>query len=65
MSVNQPLVIHGWSIFAHPIFLNQFGLAGGRVGRERYHSLPPSEPDVQLSLHPAQAMYGKQAFFID
>lgn len=24
MSVNQPLVIHGWSIFAHPLFLNQF-----------------------------------------
>lgn len=24
MSVEQPLVINGWSIFAHPIFLNQF-----------------------------------------
>ncbi len=24
MSVNQPLVIDGWNIFAHPLFLNQF-----------------------------------------
>lgn len=24
MSVNQPLVINGWNIFAHPLFLNQF-----------------------------------------
>lgn len=24
MSVEQPLVINGWSIFAHPLFLNQF-----------------------------------------
>lgn len=24
MSVNQPLVINGWDIFAHPLFLNQF-----------------------------------------
>lgn len=24
MSVNQPLVIKGWNIFAHPLFLNQF-----------------------------------------
>lgn len=24
MSVEQPLVINGWRIFAHPIFLNQF-----------------------------------------
>lgn len=24
MSVNQPLVIHGWTIFAHPLFLDQF-----------------------------------------
>lgn len=24
MSVIQPLVIHGWNIFAHPLFLNQF-----------------------------------------
>lgn len=23
MSVNQPLVINGWTIFAHPLFLNQ------------------------------------------
>jgi toxin YhaV len=23
VSVNQPLVINGWSIFAHPLFLNQ------------------------------------------
>ena len=24
MPVNQPLVINGWNIFAHPLFLNQF-----------------------------------------
>lgn len=24
MSANQPLVINGWNIFAHPLFLNQF-----------------------------------------
>lgn len=24
MSVNQPLVINGWKIFAHPLFLQQF-----------------------------------------
>ncbi|MUL36338.1 toxin [Gloeocapsopsis sp. AAB1 = 1H9] len=24
MSVNQPLMINGWNIFAHPLFLNQF-----------------------------------------
>jgi Toxin with endonuclease activity, of toxin-antitoxin system len=24
VSENQPLVINGWSIFAHPLFLNQF-----------------------------------------
>lgn len=24
MSTNQPLVINGWNIFAHPLFLNQF-----------------------------------------
>jgi toxin YhaV len=24
LSVNQPLVINGWNIFAHPFFLNQF-----------------------------------------
>lgn len=24
MSENQPLVIHGWNIFAHSLFLNQF-----------------------------------------
>lgn len=24
MSVNEPLVINGWNIFAHPLFLNQF-----------------------------------------
>ncbi len=24
MSVNQPLVINGWNLFAHPLFLNQF-----------------------------------------
>ncbi|MDB9311183.1 type II toxin-antitoxin system YhaV family toxin [Aphanizomenon sp. CS-733/32] len=24
LSVNQPLVINGWDIFAHPLFLNQF-----------------------------------------
>jgi len=24
LSVNQPLVINGWNIFAHPLFLNQF-----------------------------------------
>lgn len=24
MSINQPLVINGWTIFAHPLFLNQF-----------------------------------------
>lgn len=24
MSVNQPVVINGWNIFAHPLFLNQF-----------------------------------------
>ncbi len=24
MSVDQPLVINGWNIFAHPLFLNQF-----------------------------------------
>ncbi|HAO13334.1 MAG TPA: toxin [Planktothrix sp. UBA8407] len=24
MSVNQSLVINGWNIFAHPLFLNQF-----------------------------------------
>ena len=24
MSVNQPLVINGWDVFAHPLFLNQF-----------------------------------------
>lgn len=24
MSVNQPLVINEWNIFAHPLFLNQF-----------------------------------------
>lgn len=24
MSVNQPLVINGWNIFAHPLFLDQF-----------------------------------------
>lgn len=24
MSANQPLVINGWNIFAHPFFLNQF-----------------------------------------
>ncbi len=24
MSVNQPLVINGWNIFAHSLFLNQF-----------------------------------------
>lgn len=24
MSVNQPLAINGWSIFAHPLFLEQF-----------------------------------------
>jgi toxin YhaV len=23
VSVNQPLVIHGWSVFAHPLFLEQ------------------------------------------
>ena len=23
MSINQPLVINGWTIFAHPLFLNQ------------------------------------------
>jgi toxin YhaV len=23
LSVNQPLVINGWNIFAHPLFLNQ------------------------------------------
>ncbi|SKB12102.1 conserved hypothetical protein [Planktothrix sp. PCC 11201] len=24
MSVNQPLVINGWNIFVHPLFLNRF-----------------------------------------
>lgn len=24
MFVNQPLVINGWNLFAHPLFLNQF-----------------------------------------
>jgi toxin YhaV len=24
LSIDQPLVINGWSIFAHPLFLEQF-----------------------------------------
>ncbi|MGK7944794.1 MAG: type II toxin-antitoxin system YhaV family toxin [Microcystaceae cyanobacterium] len=40
MSVNQPLVIHGWNIFAHPIFLKQFEelLAQVENLRQKYHN---------------------------
>lgn len=38
MSVNQPLVINGWNIFAHPLFLNQFEELLTQVGslRQKY-----------------------------
>ena len=38
MSVNQPLVINGWNIFAHPLFLDQFEelLAQVESLRQRY-----------------------------
>lgn len=35
MSVEQPLVINGWSIFAHPLFLNQFKELLNRVEQLR------------------------------
>ena len=38
MSVNQPLVINGWNIFVHPLFLDQFEelLAQVESLRQRY-----------------------------
>ncbi|MEZ2239994.1 type II toxin-antitoxin system YhaV family toxin [Microcoleus sp.] len=39
MSVNQPLVINGWNIFAHALFLNQFEELLTQVEhlRQKYH----------------------------
>ena len=35
MSENQPLVINGWRIFAHPLFINQLEELSNRVERLR------------------------------
>ena len=39
MSIDQPLVINGWSIFAHPLFLEQFEELVTRV-EELRHKFP-------------------------
>ena len=36
LSVDQPLVINGWNIFAHPLFLNQFEELVTQVEHLRY-----------------------------